>query len=84
MTKPSWDLLIIGTNEDPKDFAWFPADSVRDCVNLLALEGLRFRNVYLTSGAIETGSADLFKTLYRSAKLTHGRVLHTSDYREYE
>jgi hypothetical protein len=83
MTKPDWDLLIIGTNEDPKDYSYFPAD-VRDCVNLLPLEGLRFRNVYLTSRAIETGSANLFHTLYRSAKLTHGRVLHISDYREYE
>jgi hypothetical protein len=85
MTKPNWDLLIIGANEDPKDYDWFPAGDVRDCMNLLALEGLRFRNVYLTSGAIETGSANLFHTLYRSAKLSHGRVLHISDYdMEYE
>lgn len=80
MSKPNWDLLIIGANEDPKEFTWFPADDVRDCKNLLALEGLRFRNVYLTSQAIATGSANLFHVLYRSAKLSGGSVLHMSDF----
>jgi hypothetical protein len=84
MTKPDWDLLIIGAGEDPGNFGWFPAGDVRDCVNLLPLEGLRFRNVYLTSQAIETGSPNLFNVLYRSARLSAGKVLHISDYRESE
>jgi hypothetical protein len=84
MSKPDWDLLIIGADEDPKDFTWFPADDVRDCKNLMVLEGLRARNIYLTSRAIETGSAGLFQHLYINAKLTRGKVLHVSDYRENE
>ena len=80
MTKPTWDLLIIGADENPADFVWFPADDIRDNKNLIALEGLRFRDVYLTGRAIETGSPNLFNVLYRSAKLVHGRVLPISDY----
>ena len=83
MTKPDWDLLIVADDADAAAHSWFPASS-RDCQNLLALEGMRFRNVYLTSRAIEYGSANLFSTLYRSALLTKGHVLHISDYRESE
>lgn len=82
--EPDWDLLVIGAGEDPKDFAWFPADIVRDNKNLIVFEGLRFRNAYLTSKAIETGSANLFHALYYGARLTMGKVLHISDYREAE
>ncbi len=85
MSKPDWDLLIIGAGEDPKDYDWFPADSVRDNKNLIVLEGLRFRHCYLTNQAIETGGPNLFDILYRTAKIVvGGKVLHISDYREYE
>jgi hypothetical protein len=84
MSKPDWDLLVIGAAEDPKDFAWFPADITRDNKNLMVFEGLRFRNAYLTSRAIETGSVGLFQHLYVNARITGGKVLHISDYRETE
>ena len=82
-TKPAFDLLIVADASDEAAHEWFPA-MIRDCQNLIALEGLRFRNVYLTSRAIEYGSANLFSVLYRSALLTRpkGHVLHISDYRE--
>lgn len=83
MTRAGWDLLVIGANEDPKDYFWFPVDSVRDNQNLIVFEGLRFRNCYLSNSAIETGSAVLFDILYRTAKIVGGKVLHISDYREY-
>ena len=83
MSKPDWDVLITAVDEED-GWLWFPADLVRDNKNLLALEGLRFRNCYVTSKAIETGSPNLFHALYYSAKLSHGAVLHTSDYREHE
>lgn len=83
MIKPDWDILVIGAGEDPKDYAWFPADSVRDNKNLVVFEGIRFRNCYLSNNAIETGSATLFSILYRTAMILHGKVLHISDYREY-
>ena len=81
MTKPDFDLLICADEADENWHAWFPAQT-RDCRNLIALEGVRFRNVYLTSAAIEHGSASLFNVLYRTAKIMHGKVLHVSDYQE--
>ena len=83
MTKPDWDLLMVADSQDYDDHGWFPA-IVRQVSDLISLEGLRFRNVYLTSRAIERGSANLFTVLYRSARLTGGSVLHISDYRESE
>jgi hypothetical protein len=50
----------------------------------LSLEGIRFRNVYLTSRAIENGSANLFHHLYYNARISMGKVLHVSDYQETE
>lgn len=85
---PDWDLLVIGVDEDPMDYVWFPAKFIRDNKNLIQYEGIRFRNAYLSSRAIETGSAGLFETLYRTAKINRGvhkipsGVLHISDYRE--
>ena len=78
------DLLIVADAADEAAHTWFPAARIHDCQNLIALEGVRFRNVYLTSRAIEFGSANLFTVLYRSALLTRprGHVLHISDYRE--
>jgi hypothetical protein len=81
---PDWDLLITAPGEEQDYDRWFPAGKILDCKNLIALEGVRFRNVYLTSKAIEQGSASLFGVLYRTAKMMRGSVLHTSDYREYE
>ena len=81
MSKPDWDVLIAADEADAKANSWFPA-KVRTGKDYLALEGLRFRNVYLTSKAIETGGPSLFIILYRSAKLSGGSVLHISDYRE--
>lgn len=85
MSKPDWDLLIVADDEDAAAHSWFPA-KIHDCQNLVALEGVRFRNVYLTSRAIQFGSASLFSVLYRSALLIHktkGHVRHVSDYEEY-
>lgn len=79
---PDWDLLMGADEADLKAHLWFPADKARTIGNLLALEGMRFRNVYLTNRAIESGSADLFHHLYFNARLTMGKVLHVSDYRE--
>jgi len=84
VSKPDWDLLIIGADENPDDYSWFPAQWIRDNRNLIVFEGIRFRHVYLTSRAIETGSASLFNILYRTALMMRGSVLHISDYREYE
>lgn len=82
MSAPDWDVLITAPDEPGWD--WFPARLVRDNKNLIALEGIRFRNCYVTSLAIETGSAVLFSILYRTAILTKGKVLHVSDFRESE
>jgi hypothetical protein len=84
MTKPDWDLLIGADQEDVNGHEWFPAGMGRTVEDLLALEGLRFRNCYVTSKAIEKGSANLFHHLYYNARITGGRVLHVSDYRESE
>lgn len=79
---PDWDLLITAP-EELENYHYFPA-RVRDCENLISLEGLRFRNVYLTNKAIEQGSANLFHVLYYNARISMGKVLHVSDYRETE
>lgn len=86
MTSPDWDILIAANDEDAMAHSWFPVAKTRLVHEYLALEGLRFRNCYLTSKAIEKGSGALFDILYRSAKCTRpmGLVLHTSDYREQE
>jgi hypothetical protein len=78
-TPPDWDLLIAADENDRINHHWFPARS-RLVTEFTALEGFRFRNVYLTNRAIEKGSAVLFQILYRSAVITNGKVLHTSDY----
>lgn len=81
-TVPDWDLLITAV-EELNDYDYFPA-RIRDCENLISLEGMRFRNAYVTSKAIEQGSANLFHALYFGARITGGKVLHISDYRETE
>jgi hypothetical protein len=81
---PDWDLLMGADEKDLADHVWFPAAKGRTVENLLALEGMRFRNVYLTNQAIEAGSANLFQALYFNARITGGKVLHVSDYRETE
>ena len=79
---PTQDLLIVADEADGNAHTWFPADKVRHCKEFTALEGIRFRNVYLTSKAIERGSWPLFQILYINARITGGSVLHISDYRE--
>lgn len=80
MSNPPYeDLLITGVGEDPADYIYFP-DRIRDNKDFRALEGQRFRDVYVTNRAIETGSYVLFQILYRTAVMCHGRVLHISDY----
>lgn len=81
---PDWDLLMGADNADLKDHIWFPAAKGRTVDNLLSLEGMRFRNVYLTNRALEAGSAGLFHHLYFNARVSGGKVLHVSDYRETE
>jgi hypothetical protein len=81
--KPDWDLLMGADEQDIADHSWFPADRARTVTDFRALEGMRFRNVYLTSKALENGSATLFQILYRTTIITGvGKVLHVSDYRE--
>jgi hypothetical protein len=82
LSRPDWDLLITAP-EELGNYHYFPA-IVRDCDNLISLEGLRFRNCYLTNMAIEQGSANLFHALYFNARISGGSVLHVSDYRESE
>lgn len=82
-SKPNWDLLICANDQDRGSHEWFPAKA-RLITDFTALEGMHFRNCYLTSKAIEKGSWVLFQILYRTAKITGGHVLHISDYREYE
>jgi hypothetical protein len=79
---PTKDLLITADKADEDAHTWFPADQVRHCKEYLALEGIRFRNVYLTSKAIEMGAWPLFQIIYINARITGGKVLHVSDYRE--
>ncbi|HEX9089792.1 MAG TPA: hypothetical protein VF867_20030 [Arthrobacter sp.] len=81
---PDWDLLLGADEQDLADHAWFPAGDTRTLENLPALEGLRFRNVYVTNRAIEQGSSGSFFHLYYNARITKGKVLHISDYRETE
>lgn len=81
---PDWDLLIGADEQDLEDHAWFPCGKARTVENLPALEGMRPRNSYVTSRAIEEGSSALFFHLYYNARVTLGKVLHTSDYRESE
>ena len=81
---PTWDLLIAANDDDAMAHAWFPADRTKLVHEFTALEGLKFRNCYLTSKAIEKGSYVLFQILYRTAVMMNGSVLHTSDYRESE
>jgi hypothetical protein len=80
---PDWDLLIVANEEDAAAHTWFPART-RHVQEFLALEGLKPRNVYLTSRGIEKGSWVLFQILYRAATMSGGSVLHVSDYRETE
>jgi len=81
---PDWDLLMCADEADVAAHGWFPCLKARTVDNLMALEGMRFRNVYLTSRAIEHGSANLFHHLYYNARISMGKVLHISDYRENE
>lgn len=78
---PDWDLLIAANDEDAAAHSWFPART-RTVHEFLALEGLRPRNVYITSQGIEKGSWVLFQILYRAATMSGGGVFHTSDYQE--
>lgn len=80
---PKTDLLIVADQADEDAHAWFPADRVKHGKDYRALEGIRFRNVYITNRAIEDGSYVLFQILYRAAVMMNGSVLHVSDYREY-
>lgn len=77
---PDWDLLVAANDQDAENHIWFPAAKVRMVNEFLALEGLRFRNVYLTSKAIEKGSYPLFQILYFNARISGGKVLHSSDF----
>jgi hypothetical protein len=79
------DVLVCVDDADEDLHLFFPADKiVLLSYGLLALEGLRFRNCYLTNRAIEEGSANLFQHLYFNARMTGGKVLHCTDYRESE
>ena len=85
MSRPDWDVLVCADDKDEDDYLFFPVDKViANLANLAALEGLRFRNCYVTSRAIEQGSGNLFQHLYYNARITGGKVLHVSDYRESE
>lgn len=80
---PDWDVLVCATNEEAESYHFFPAVTVvAQNGYLLPLEGLRFRNAYVTSAAIEHGSAGLFHHLYFNALIDGGKVLHVSDYQE--
>jgi hypothetical protein len=81
--QPNWDLLIVANGEDEAAHTWFPARA-RHVHEFTALEGLKPRNVYITSKAIEKGSWVLFQILYRAATMSGGGVFHTSDYQETE
>jgi hypothetical protein len=80
--RPDWDLLIAATTDDSMHHSWFPAKKIRLAHEFTSLEGMRFRNVYLTNAAIEKGSYALFQILYFNARITGGKVLHVSDYQE--
>lgn len=79
--KPDWDLLIVANEEDAENHAWFPADRYRTIHDFRALEGMRFRDVYLTPLAWELGGDILFGILNRTCQITGiGRVLHINDF----
>ena len=80
-TKPDWDLLIAADQGDADVNSWFPA-KIRTVNEFTALEGMHFRNCYLTNRAIQQGSWVLFQILYRTAKITGGTVRHMSDFEE--
>jgi hypothetical protein len=85
MTKPDWDVLICADELDAEAHDFFPAAKVVSNLHfLLPLEGLRFRNAYVTNAVIEAGSSSLFHSLYFNARMTGGKVLHITDYRENE
>lgn len=79
---PDWDALIGGDQDDVDAHAWFPSGVDGSAQNLIAMEGLRARNIYVTSKALEYGGPNLFAILYRTARMVNGKVLHISDYRE--
>lgn len=84
-TSPAWDVLVCADELDAEAHGYFPASKVISNLHfLLPLEGLRFRNCYVTNAAIEAGSANLFEHLYYTARITGGKVLHVSDFRENE
>ena len=77
---PAFDILLVRDDQDERD-NYLPVDRVFDIADLLKLEGVRFRYAYVTSQALEYGSAGLFEHLYFNARITGGKVLHVSDYR---
>jgi hypothetical protein len=79
---PDYGVVLITAKGEDAD--WFPYDRTYDNYELIKLEGIRFRDCYLTASAIETGSAALFSILYRAAKIAGGRVLPASDYQGYD
>ncbi|MGZ4659716.1 MAG: hypothetical protein ACXVYB_00385 [Arthrobacter sp.] len=81
---PDWDALIYADQADLDAHGWFPCGKTKTAKNLPALEGLRCRNIYVTSRAIEEGSFELFFHLYFNARITGGKVLHVTDFRESE
>jgi len=74
------DILIAADQQD-EDANYVPVDRTFGIVELAKLEGVRFRYAYVTSKALEYGSAGLFEHLYFNARVTGGKVLHVSDYR---
>ena len=85
MIRSDWDVLICADEVDADAHGYFPASKVVSNLHfLMPLEGMRFRNAYVTNAAIEAGSGNLFHHLYYSARLTGGKVLHITDYRETE
>jgi hypothetical protein len=82
VSKPYWDLLVVADNADHQAHLWFPFNQSRTVQEYLALEGLRPRNVYVTSRAITEGTAGIFQHLYRMTVLSGGSVRHVSDYEE--
>ena len=83
MSKPDWDILICADAADEDLHLFFPADKVySDVTHLLYLEGIRFRNCYITSRVIEEGSANLFHHLYFNARVSGGKVLHVTALRD--
>jgi hypothetical protein len=71
------DVLITGVGREDDAEYFSRSFNNRD---LYKLDGLRFRNCYLTTKAIETGGPDLFLVLYRAARVNRGTVSHVSAY----